>query len=112
MEETFDEFKRSVLRSVDSYGEWLFGVLSRQEWSTPPGSLMSALLGAQGGPVGSLLLDIDEVVAELRSSESTVRRLIADGRLRAVRLERGVRVRRADLEAYVESLAPARGEVA
>jgi excisionase family DNA binding protein len=42
-----------------------------------------------------------DVAERLRVSERTVRRLIATGSLRVCRIGRGVRIRRADLEAFL-----------
>jgi excisionase family DNA binding protein len=50
------------------------------------------------------LLTLQEVAAYLRVSISTVRREIAKGRLEAVRVGHLYRVRRADMNAYLEGL--------
>lgn len=50
-------------------------------------------------PMG--LLTVTEVATRLRLHEMTVRRQIRAGRLRAVRVGRGIRVREEDLEAFV-----------
>jgi excisionase family DNA binding protein len=51
------------------------------------------------------LLTIAEVARICRVHEVTVRRHIASGRLRSVRVGRGIRVRTEDLEAFMESPA-------
>lgn len=48
------------------------------------------------------LLKLEEVCDRLKVSMSTVRRLIDRGELVAVRVGRNLRVRPADLEAYIE----------
>jgi len=58
-------------------------------------------------PADVLLLDVREVAAALGSSERTVRDLISRGKLAAVRLGGSIKVRPADLRAFVESLPPA-----
>ncbi|MDP8975743.1 MAG: helix-turn-helix domain-containing protein [Actinomycetota bacterium] len=50
------------------------------------------------------LLTLGEVADRLKVSESTVRRYTSDGRLPTVHLGRSVRVRPADLGAFVDSL--------
>ena len=52
------------------------------------------------------LLTVDEVARECRIHPITVRRHIAAGRLRAVRIGRRVRIRREDLEAFAEEAGP------
>lgn len=52
------------------------------------------------------LLTVDDVSGQLRTSTTTVRRLISAGELAAVRVGRSVRVRPGDLEAYVAGLGP------
>lgn len=47
------------------------------------------------------LLTVAEVAAELRVSKMTVYRLTNDRELPSVRIGRSVRVRRADLDAYL-----------
>jgi excisionase family DNA binding protein len=49
------------------------------------------------------LLTVAEVAERLRVHPITVRRHIKDGRLRAVRVGRAVRVRESDLEAFLSS---------
>jgi len=49
------------------------------------------------------MLSLNEAAAELGISRDTVRRLIADGRLLALRFApRCIRIRRKDLEVFVE----------
>lgn len=48
------------------------------------------------------LLTLDEVAQRLKVSPSTARRLIRRGGLKTVRLGRLIRVRPADLNAYIE----------
>ena len=49
----------------------------------------------------SLLLTYDDVAALLRVSERTVRRLVGNGQLLAVRVAGATRIRRSDLEEFV-----------
>jgi excisionase family DNA binding protein len=49
------------------------------------------------------LLTVHDVAAMCKLHEVTVRRHIASGQLRSVRVGKGVRVRRDDLNAYIES---------
>jgi excisionase family DNA binding protein len=53
-----------------------------------------------------LLVDQKEVARLLNTSISTVKRMVAAGQLPGVKLGRATRVRRADVDAYVEGLAP------
>ena len=50
----------------------------------------------------SELLTVNEVARRLRLHHMTVRRQIRSGRLRAVRVGRGIRVREEDMEAFME----------
>jgi excisionase family DNA binding protein len=49
------------------------------------------------------LLTVADVARICRIHEATVRRHIASGRLRCVRVGRGIRIRAEDLESYMES---------
>ena len=49
------------------------------------------------------LLTVPEVAAELRADETTVRRYIRDGKIRACKPCGNLRVARGDLDAYLES---------
>jgi excisionase family DNA binding protein len=49
------------------------------------------------------LLTLDEVAQALRVSVVTVRRLISDGALKAIKVRGQVRVRQVDLDAYLNS---------
>jgi excisionase family DNA binding protein len=53
----------------------------------------------------AILLDYDQTAKELSLSVSTIRRLVTDGKLLPVRIGGSVRFRRADLEAFADSLA-------
>ena len=54
----------------------------------------------------SKLLSVGQVSARLQCARSTVRKLIADGELRASRIStRTIRVSEADLQAYVDARA-------
>ena len=55
-------------------------------------------------PPNPALMTRADVAAELGMSVSTVKRLIADGALVAVEVGRSTRVRRSDLEAFLERL--------
>lgn len=48
------------------------------------------------------ILDLDEAAELLRCCKRTVSRLIADGELAATRVRRGVRIRRRELERYLD----------
>jgi excisionase family DNA binding protein len=50
------------------------------------------------------LLTLDEAAARLRVSRRTVQRLIAEGRIRPVRIRRRVLVTPRELEAYLAGL--------
>ncbi len=54
------------------------------------------------------LLTVREIASLCQLHEMTVRRHIREGRLKAVRVGKGVRVRSADLEAYLTSGEEAR----
>ncbi|MGH2610559.1 MAG: helix-turn-helix domain-containing protein [Tepidiformaceae bacterium] len=54
------------------------------------------------------LLTVDEVARYCRVHKATIRRHIAAGRLRSVRVGRAVRVRREDLDDYVDPVAAER----
>jgi excisionase family DNA binding protein len=58
-------------------------------------------------PVGALLLTIPEVAAELRLDKRTVYRLVRSGQLplQVIHIGASPRVRRRDLEDYLERLA-------
>jgi excisionase family DNA binding protein len=58
-------------------------------------------------PVGALLLTIPEVAAELRLDKRSVYRLLRSGQLplQVIRIGASPRVRRRDLETYLERLA-------
>jgi excisionase family DNA binding protein len=58
-------------------------------------------------PVGALLLTIPEVAAELRLDKRTVYRLLRSGQLplQVIHIGASPRVRRRDLETYLEHLA-------
>jgi excisionase family DNA binding protein len=49
----------------------------------------------------------DEVAAEIRETPQTVADKCARGEIKATRLGRGWRIRREDLDAYMESRVPA-----
>jgi excisionase family DNA binding protein len=53
----------------------------------------------------SRLLRIEDIAERLSVSRSMAWKLIAIGQLRAIRIGRAVRVRPADLEAYIERAA-------
>lgn len=53
------------------------------------------------------LMTVREVADELRVSPMTVRRYISSGKLRAVRVGRGVRVEQSALQGLVQPLRPA-----
>ena len=59
-------------------------------------------MDAVDGHPAARLLRIEEVADRLSVSRSMAWKLIAYGQLRSVRIGRAVRVRPADLEAYIE----------
>ncbi|MEU5901434.1 helix-turn-helix domain-containing protein [Streptomyces venezuelae] len=60
---------------------------------------------AIAAPVDRLLYKPEEAAKALSLGRSTVYELMAEGALRYIKLGRTRRIRRADLEAFVESLA-------
>lgn len=74
-----------------------------------PGGLGGQLRGdpRRGEAVGvdDRLMTVPEVAAELHVSDRTVRRMISDGRLAAVRVGRVHRIRHQDLAAYMRAHA-------
>ncbi|WP_432020954.1 helix-turn-helix domain-containing protein [Streptomyces sp. 1222.5] len=61
---------------------------------------------AIAAPVDRLLYKPEEAAKALAIGRSTVYELMAGGTLKYIKLGRARRIRRADLEAYVESLTP------
>ncbi|MET8401798.1 helix-turn-helix domain-containing protein [Streptomyces sp900116325] len=59
---------------------------------------------ATAAPVDRLLYKPEEAAEALAIGRSTVYELMADGSLKYIKLGRTRRIRRADIEAYVESL--------
>lgn len=49
------------------------------------------------------MLDIEEVIERLGVSDSTVRRLVKEGKLRAYRLGRRLKFKNEDIDRFVES---------
>ncbi|MEV6757355.1 MULTISPECIES: helix-turn-helix domain-containing protein [Streptomyces] len=60
---------------------------------------------AIAAPVDRLLYKPEEAATALSLGRSTVYELMAEGALKYIKLGRTRRIRRADLEAFVESLA-------
>ncbi|MFG3169228.1 helix-turn-helix domain-containing protein [Streptomyces sp. NPDC048200] len=60
---------------------------------------------AIAAPVGRLLYKPEEAAEVLAIGRSTVYELMAQGSLKYIKLGRTRRIRRADIEAYVDSLA-------
>ena len=56
-------------------------------------------------PTGPLLLTVEEVAAHLRLNHYSVRRHIRSGRLKAIRVGGRIRVRRQDLESFLQPAA-------
>jgi excisionase family DNA binding protein len=56
----------------------------------------------------SAYLLTDEAAAEIRETPQTVAEKCLNGEIKATRLGRGWRIKRADLDAYMESRVPAR----
>lgn len=51
------------------------------------------------------LLTLDEVAKELRVGHTTVKKLLAEGKLRRIKIASCTRIARADLEAYLADAA-------
>lgn len=83
--------------------DFLVSLASARQDATPLADLANA---DHSGPMERTLLTKRETAAELRCSVRTVERMISAGRLAAVELGGQLRVRRVDLDAFVESLAP------
>lgn len=62
-------------------------------------------VGAEGGDGGAVLLTYEDAGRRLAVSPRTVRRLVAAGRLPAVRLGRSVRIRAAELDRFAGEVA-------
>jgi excisionase family DNA binding protein len=77
------------------------GDSDRQEATT----LAEVVQGLQGGPV-PLLVDVPEAAEVLGVSSRQVERLVASGELRSVKVGGCRRIRRSDLERYVDGLTP------
>lgn len=73
-----------------------------------PSDALPAVPGECGCMTEHPLLTKREAAAALRTSTRTVERLIASGALAAVKVEGSTRVRRVDLDAYVEGLSSTR----
>lgn len=58
-------------------------------------------------PVGPYLYNLDEVALRLRLSQRSVKRLIASGGLRAVKVGGATRIRPDDFSVFLETLEPA-----
>ena len=67
-------------------------------------STQSKVVDAVDGNAGRLLR-IEDIADRLAVSRSMAWKLIAHGQLRSLRIGRAVRVRRADLEAYITDAA-------
>lgn len=98
--EAFDELERRRHQESELLREWVVRLLTGQD-------------GSSSAPVDAvphdavdvrLLLDLDAVAERLSVSRSTVKRLIAGGDLPAVKVTNSTRVRRRDLEQYVQDL--------
>lgn len=97
-----EELERRRRRDFDQAREWLLGVRKGHEGSISLGAVATS----HDGDMGPLLLDFDDVADALQVSPATVKRLVRDGLLPAVKVARTTRVRRTDLAAYVDHLAP------
>ena len=79
-------------------------------WAAPNGTDRSGIERAPAGDENEvvsltpLLVDYDTAAAALRLSERMIRKLVSTGELPAVSVGRSRRIRRADLERYVENL--------
>lgn len=98
--EAFDELERRRHQESELLRGWVVRLLTGQDGSS------SALAGgvAHDQVDVRLLLDLDAVAERLSVSLSTVKRLVADGRLPVVKVANATRVRRRDLEQYVQDL--------
>jgi excisionase family DNA binding protein len=70
-----------------------------------PTNLAEIVQGLQGGPV-PLLIDVPQAAEVLGVSSRQVERLVASGELASVKVGAARRIRRADLDRYVDNLAP------
>ena len=105
--QVLDEIERRHRRDIDSARDWILRVTKGQD-----GSISAGLQPIpHDGRMGPLLLDVADVADELQVSPATVKRLVRDGALPAVKVARATRIRRADLEAFVAGLEP-RGDKA
>lgn len=94
MPDELTEFQRQVTNSA------------RAGQARPTGAVQREV--AHPAPVKpGLLLTEDETAETLRASTRSIRRLVAAGKLPAVKLNGRTRYRRVDVEAYVAGLGPA-----
>lgn len=99
--EVFDELERRRRRDADAFRSWLVGVTKGQDGSIS----LEGFDVAQGGRM-TMLLDFEDVADVLQVSVPTVKRLVKDGHLPAVKVARLTRIRRDDLDRYVAELEP------
>jgi len=94
--------RRNGLRLPDGWDALrmlAFGLLKGQD-----GSTFDGVAGpVEADPMTPEALSLQAVSAVLSCSLSTTKRLVAAGDLPAIRLGRSVRVRRTDLDAYLEN---------
>lgn len=74
------------------------------------GHLPAVVVGEADADVVTGLYTLDDAARLLRTSESTVKRLVAAGELPAVHIGRAVRIRPGDLVAYVDGLPTGRNQ--
>ncbi len=93
----------SVPPEVDGLAELLIDVARSRQGAT---GLAAAVDPGDAGRMDRALLTKREAAAELRCSMRTLERIVASGALPAVAFEAQVRIRRADLEAFITALLP------
>lgn len=99
--QALDELERRHRRDYGQVRTWLFSVTKGPDGPISPPPLDDE----HNRSVVPLLLDYEDVADALQVSPTTVKRLVRAGELPAVKVARSSRVRRCDLDAYVESLA-------
>lgn len=64
-----------------------------------------ALAAADKANAAPPLLTVPEVLRQLKISRETLGKMVREGKLRAIKVERSVRFRQADVDAYLERRA-------
>jgi excisionase family DNA binding protein len=115
-----DDLARDLLRAIGCYAEHLKsldrrlprsllsladGIVSARARQEATG-LAPVGVDPEGGAMDKLLLTAKEAAGALGVGERTVQRMIADGKLEAVKIGNATRVKRATVEALVDDLQP------